>query len=289
MPDYMKFAMKYFYPFTEFLAPYFIGLKTDLKKSMIKTSVEEYITKGVFLTFIIFAVELSLFSMIFSLLFPNFLFAFIMAFSTSLFVIALFFLMYINYPKVIIKSKAKDLENALPLSTLYLATIASSKLPLDKTLEIFSKFSGKGELGKEMNRILSDIRLFGVDVNTALEKGIERTPSKNFKEMLWGILSTNSSGGDMNIYLKEKSRSFMQEYRRKLYEFANSLSIYIEIYLTALVLGAIFFVILTAVLSGISGIGANLVLFQFFLIFVFLPIISLVFIFMIRSANPGGQ
>jgi len=289
MPAYTKFAMKYFYPFTEFIQPYFTGLKIDLKKSMIKTSVEEYISKGVFLTFIIFAVELSLFSMIFSILFQNFIFGFITAFSTSLFIIALFFLMYINYPKVIIRSKAKDLENSLPLSTLYLATIASSKLPLDKTLEIFSKFSGKGELANEMNRILSDIRLFGADVNTALEKGIERTPSKSFKELLWGILSTNSSGGDMNIYLKEKSQSFMQEYRRKLYEFANSLAIYIEVYLTALVLGAIFFVILTAVLSGISGIGANLVLFQFFLIFVFLPVISAVFIFMIKSSNPGGQ
>jgi len=289
MPAYTKFAMKYFYPFTEFIQPYFTGLKIDLKKSMIKTSVEEYISKGVFLTFIIFAVELSLFSMIFSILFQNFIFGFITAFSTSLFIIALFFLMYINYPKVIIRSKAKDLENSLPLSTLYLATIASSKLPLDKTLEIFSKFSGKGELANEMNRILSDIRLFGADVNTALEKGIERTPSKSFKELLWGILSTNSSGGDMNIYLKEKSQSFMQEYRRKLYEFSSSLAIYIEVYLTALVLGAIFFVILTAVLSGISGIGANLVLFQFFLIFVFLPVISAVFIFMIKSSNPGGQ
>jgi len=91
------------------------------------------------------------------------------------------------------------------------------------------------------------------------------------------------------MYLKEKARSYMNEYRRKLYEFSHQLTVYIEVYLTTIVLGAIFFTILTAIMSGLGGGGSDTILLQFFLIFVFLPLISTLFIFLIRSISPTGE
>jgi flagellar protein FlaJ len=155
--------------------------------------------------------------------------------------------------------------------------------------QIFSRFAPYGELNNEIKKIESDISLFGLDVNTALERSIERTPSKNLKELLWGILSTNRSGGDLSVYLKEKSKTFMDEYRRKLYEFSQQLTIYIEIFLTAVILGAVFFVILTSIMSGISGTTGSTLLIQFFLIFIYLPVVSIVFIWLIRISTPGGE
>lgn len=156
-------------------------------------------------------------------------------------------------------------------------------------LELFSKFGQYGELSSEFNQMQNEISLFGLDANTALERAIDRTPSKNLKELLYGILATNTSGGDMSVYLKDKSNSFFADYKRRLYDFSHQLTVYIEIYLTAIILGAIFFVILTAILAGISGTGGNIIFLQFFLIFLFLPLISGVFIFLIKSAQPGGQ
>jgi len=145
-----------------------------------------------------------------------------------------------------------------------------------------------GEFGEEIKRIDTDVRIFGFDINTALERAIERTPSKNMKELLWGMLSTNRSGGNMSEFLEEKSKSLIAEYRRRLYEFAHSLTIYIEIYLTSIVLGAVFFVILTAIMSGLSGGFGNVLLLQTFLIFIFLPVISAVFLYLIKISSPGG-
>ena len=274
---------------TDFMTPYFPNLKGDLKKAKFKMSVEEYLSGGVLFSFLVFAIELPLLSFVFGLLFQNFLFGFLTSVTMSFFLLAILFLTYVNYPKAIIKQRATRIDKSLPFASLYLATIASSKLPLAKVFEIFSKFGEYGELSNEFEQIQNEISVFGLDANTALERAIERTPSKNLKELLYGILAVNRSGADLSIYLNEKTKGFMAEYKRKLYEFSHQLSVYIEIYLTSIVLGAIFFVILTAILAGISGASSNIIFLQFFLIFLFLPLISTVFIMLIKSSTPGGK
>jgi len=60
--------------------------------------------------------------------------------------------------------------------------------------------------------------------------------------------------------------------------------------LTALVLGTIFFIVLTSVMSGFTGIVAqNIIFIQFFLIFLFIPLISIAFIILIKTSSPGGE
>ncbi|MEM7825852.1 MAG: type II secretion system F family protein, partial [Candidatus Aenigmatarchaeota archaeon] len=127
------------------------------------------------------------------------------------------------------------------------------------------------------------------DVNTALERAVERSPSKNLRELFWGLLSMNRTGGDINLFLREKAKSFMTEYRRKLYEFSHQLTMFIEIYITAIILGAVFFTILSAIFSGLTGIGSNIILLQFLIIFLFLPVVSLAFIIFIKNITPGGE
>ena len=162
---------------------------------------------------------------------------------------------------------------------------------MHKIFDIFSKFGKYGELTDEIKSIQNDIDVFGLDVNTALERAVERSPSKMFKEMIWGMLSTMRSGGDLSIYLKETAVNMVNEYKRKLYEFSHQLTIYIEVYLTTIVLGAIFFTILTSIMSGIveTGSATDIVVLQFFLIFIFMPLVSILFILMIKSITPGAE
>ena len=216
------------------------------------------------------------------------MFSFISAFTVSIFLTILFFLAFINYPKVIVSERAKKIDTILPFASLYLATISSTKLSLAKVFNLFSKFSNFGEITNQFKSLTNDMEIFGMDVNTSLERAIERTPSKNLKEILYGILSVNKSGGDLDVYLKEKAKTYIGEYRRKLYEFSHQLSLYIEVYLTSIVLGAIFFTVLTSIISSISTSNtSNIVVLQFILIVVFLPLISAAFIILIKSISPG--
>ena len=289
MSEYLRTSMFMFGSLTDFIAPYFPNLKIDLKKAKFKMSTQEYLSGGIFLSFLVFIIELPLLSFIFGLLFQNFLFGFLTSITMSFFLLAILFLSYANYPKAIIKQRANNIDKYLPFASLYLSTIACSELPLIKVCEIFSKFGEYGELSDEFNQIQNEISIFGIDSNTALERAIERTPSKNLKELFYGILSINKSGGNLAAYLKEKSEGFFADYTRKIYDFSHQLSIYIEIYLTSIVLGAIFFVILTAILAGIAGAGSNIIFLQFFLIFLFLPLLAGVFVLLVKTAAPGGS
>lgn len=289
MGFYTKVAMRLFSQPSETASLYFTDVKLNLKKARIKTSLQEYLSMAMLTSFLIFLLELPLLSFILAIFLKSFLFSFITSFTLSVFLTVIFFLIFINYPRVIIKEKSKNLDSSLPFASLYLSTIAGSKLPLYKTFEIFSKFSKYGEITEEVTAVRNDIEVFGLDVNTALERAIERTPSKNFKELLWGILSVNRAGGDLAVYLKEKANTFINEYRRKLYEFSHQLTVLIEIYLTAVVIGTIFFTILTSIMSGIAGTSGNIIILQFLLIFIFLPLISIAFIILIKSSTPGGE
>jgi len=289
MGFYTKTAMRLFGQAADATAPYFIDLKSNLKCARIKMSVQEYMSVAIFTSLLVFIVELPLLSFIIAILIPSWMFAFISSFTLSIFLIIIFFLAFINYPRVIIKERGKRLENTLPFASIYLSTLFGSRLPMQKVFNIFSKHSKYGEITEEINAITNDIEVFGLDANTSLERAVERSSSKNFKELLWGMLSINRSGGDMNAFLKEKSKGAMEEYRRKMYEFSHQLTIYIEIYLTAVIMGAIFFSILTSIMSGLTGIGEGTIYLQFVLIFLFLPAVSVIFIILIRSAAPGGE
>lgn len=279
--------------FSKHLEPhlrFFSDLKSDLKKSGMRRTLEEYLSVTVFVCTFLFVIEFLLFSFIFSLLGLGFLFSIFMAFTTSVCVSLFLFFLFLNYPKIKISNKSSSIERTLPFAGIYLSTIASSQLPAHQIFEIFSRFKEYGEVSEESKRIVTDMKAFGLNIYDSLERASNRTPSKELRDLFWSIHSTLKAGGDLSVYLSEKSKTFLNNYRRRLNEFAHSLTIYLEIYLTALVLGTIFFTILTSIMSGFGGITRiNIVFIQFFLIFLFIPLVSFVFIILIRGASPGGE
>lgn len=290
MSFHIKLAMRLLGRFLEPYLKFFPELKDDLKKAGLRMTLEEYISVSAFVCMGLFVIELPIFSFILSLLGLGFLFSIFMAITISLCISGFFFFLFTNYPKFIIRDKARSIDRSLPFAGIYLSTIASSNLPPHKIFEIFSKFTEYGEISNEARRIVRDMKAFGINIYDSLQRAINRTPSKEFRDLLWSILSTLKAGGDLPTYLSEKSKTFLNNYRRSLEEFAHSLTIYLEIYLTALVLGTLFFTILTSIMSGLGGVTKiNILFIQFFLIFFFIPLISFAFIVLIKSASPGGE
>ncbi|MFH1212443.1 MAG: type II secretion system F family protein [Candidatus Woesearchaeota archaeon] len=287
MLSYTKIAMRYLGRILEPNLHLFSDLKSDLKRSRMRISLEEYLSIAALTCIILFVIEFPLFSYILSLLKLGFFFSIFMSTTISIAICTLFFLIFLNYPKFIIREKSNSIQKTLPFAGIYLSAIASSGLPTYKIFEIFSKFDEYGEVSKEAKNIVNDMSAFGLSIKESLKKAVERTPSKELKELFWSILSVLESGGDLVILLNQKSIGFLNDYKRKLEEFSRSLTIYLEVYLTALVLGTIFFTILTSLMSGIGTTQTSIILIQFMLIFIFIPLISFLFIILIKSSSPG--
>ncbi|MFB6076693.1 MAG: type II secretion system F family protein, partial [Candidatus Nanohaloarchaea archaeon] len=141
------------------------------------------------------------------------------------------FLAFYLYPSVQVGRRRSNIENNLPFATMYLSTVAGTGTPPAALFELLGEFDEYGEVSDEARNISRDIYTFGAGTTEALRGAAKRTPSDKFKELLWGINSILTTGGDLRAYLQEKSESFMQDYRRSLDEFTDTLSLLVEMYI----------------------------------------------------------
>jgi flagellar protein FlaJ len=164
-----------------------------------------------------------------------------------------------------------------------MSTITSSEA---SPVQIFKITSAKGgEIGKECQKIYRDVEMLGMDLPTAISKAANRTPSTRFAELLWGMSSVITRGGDLEKYLTDKSKEFMNYYRRALNDYSNQITFYTEIYITLIIVGTLFFIVLSSIMGPLVG-GGDVLPIQTVLVFFFIPAVSSGFIVLLRSLSP---
>lgn len=290
MESYKKWSYNFFSSMVESQIGYFEDLKDDLKKAGMEYSLKEYLSISFMTVVLIFTIEFPLLAFITGFI-PAFspLMAVIFSFSVSIGICVGFFFLFYVYPSNRASGRKKELDYLLPFATIYLATTSSGSPPLTM-FKVLSKFEEFGEINKEAKRIVRDVELFGMNLRDALQKVASRSPSENFKELLWGVNSIIESGGNLSTFLHEKARIFMDDYKRRLNEYSDTLSTMIEIYLTLVIVGSIFFIVMTSIMGlfGLTGMTEIIVIMQFMITFLGLPLISIGFIYMLKSLSPGG-
>ena len=287
---YKNFSYRFLSPKVEKYIDYFESLVTDMKKAGIKMSLLEYISMAAMTSILVFLIEFPL-VLIITLFIPNFFVIMGLFFSFSLslvFSVGIFFFFYI-YPSLVVSGRKKDIEFHLPFATLYLATVSGGNIPPKSLFKVISRFEEYGEITREAREITRNVEIFGMSITDALRRAASKSPSDNFKELLWGINTTITSGGSITQYLHEKSRAFTQNYKNIMKEYSKKVSIMIEIYITLIVVGSIFFIVVSSMMSAFGAAMMDMIVIaQFFIVFLGLPLISIVFIIILKYMSPGG-
>jgi len=267
----------------------FESIKPDLLKADIGLTLPEYVYAMFFSLLLFFVIEFPIITIITSIVLKDILLAVLFSFTLNIVTILIVFFVFYTYPSLVAGKRKKDIEAALPFATTYMATIANSGAPPVTMFKVISQFEEYGEVSKEAEKIYRDVEVFGMDLVGAIRKTANRTPSEELKELLWGLDNVLTSGGNLGDFLHEKSRIFISEYRRRLEQYSRTLSLLIEIYLTLILVGSVFFIIITALMSVIGGGGMTnyLSFIQFLVIFIVLPFVSVGFIFLLKSVAPS--
>lgn len=282
--SYASISYKIFGDTAHSLKPYFLDVRENLHKANIAYTLEEYLSISLFTVMITFIIETAVLSFIFGLFLDIFV-SIILSFTLAVIIsIGIFFFFY-TYPGTLLKHRQNQIKKVLPFATSYLATIASSRISPFMMFKTLSKFKEYGYIAREAEQIVRDVEIFGMSVSTAIKKEAKRTPSKEFGELLWGINSMMISGGNMADFLMDKSQQFMADYRRRIRKYAQDLSLYVEIYMTLIITGSIFFIVLTSVISSLSA-DISTIMIQSFIVFLLLPLLSIGFIIIIKSTSP---
>jgi archaeal flagellar protein FlaJ len=264
---------------------YFMDVREDLQKANMGYTLEEWLSLSLFLGSITFVAEVVVFAFIFGIMGINPIMAIFLSLMLSLAIVGGLFFLFYSYPTTLAKGRESRIKKVLPFAVSYLAAIASSNASPIFFFKTLGNFKEYGEVSRDSQSIVRDVEVFGMSLYTSIKRHAQRTPSKDFRELLWGINTMYSSGGNISEYLNQKSNELMSEYRRRIKKYAQDLSLFVEIYLTLIIVGAIFFIILSSIISAITA-GLDTVIIQTFIVFILLPLMSTGFIILVRSISP---
>lgn len=267
---------------------YFKDLRPQISKANIEISLPEYVAMLVFSTMI--SGVFSLFVIGSILVMGSGLTGAIISLAVSIVIAAATMLMFYLYPSILIKNRASKIKDSLPFATMYMSTLAGTGTSVQDLFGVLAEQAEYGEVSKEAEKIHRDIETFGMDISEALRNAADRTPSKDFKELMWGMNHVITSGGSLRGFLQERARTLMNNYQRRIEEFTDQLSLLVEMYITLVIVGSIVFTSMSAVISTMTQnvSGNTIVTIQILSIFIGLPLISGMFILLVKGISPGG-
>lgn len=189
-------------------------------------------------------------------------------------------------PDLRASNRARDIDAKLPYALSYAATMASAGMTPDRIFATLAKQPLYGEVASEAAWISRDLQLLGKDLAAALTEAIDRSPSVKFQDFLQGALSTISSGGDLKQYFLSKSEQYVYENRQNQKKFLDNLGVLGESFVTVVVAGPLFLLVLLSVMSTLGGDPRSLLLIGYVLVLVLLPLAQAGFAATIKYVTP---
>lgn len=189
------------------------------------------------------------------------------------------------YPATVISDRKSKMDRALPHAITFMFSLSRGGMNL---VQIFKSLSENhevyGEISKEASRILWEVEGLGKDLRTAIVNAIEVSPSQNWRDFLHGLVTIIDSGGDVTKYFEERAEFYFERARQDQKNFIEFLSLMAETYVTALVAGPLFLIIILAVMS-VMGQPNDIGLFS--IIYLVIPIGSFMFAILIKLLSPS--
>ncbi len=279
---FKRVAVKLFGSIVKTYVDYFDALKGNLRKARMMITINDYLSCLLFASLITFMVSVISVSVFVAFSIIDFAYSYTLGIIISIVFSGIVFFIGYYYPSIKGKSLQTQIERSLPFAVSYMATSASSGI---NPVEIFKMLSLKGGiLGEEANRIYTNVVSMGMNLTAAIQRSATRSPSPQFSDLLWGMASIITAGGSLETYLRGKSKTFMSQYRRMLNDYARQITLYTEIYITLIIVGSLFFIILIAIISPITGMGVLPI--QTFLVFLLIPAVSAGFIVLLKGISP---
>ncbi|MDY6771547.1 MAG: type II secretion system F family protein [Candidatus Nanohaloarchaea archaeon] len=157
------------------------------------------------------------------------------------------------YPSQRAGSRATAIDNDLPFALNQMSAVASSGIPPSSMFKLLTDFEEYDEISQEAEKIIKKIEIFGEDITTALREVAQESPSEDFKEILYGMLSTIETGGNLDEFLEEQADSALFDYKLRREKQIERLSTFASFYTALLVAAPLFLIAVLAVMNLIGG------------------------------------
>jgi flagellar protein FlaJ len=194
------------------------------------------------------------------------------------------YLAFILYPGLEAGNRRRNIDASLPYAINYITSMSTAGITPAEVFRLLGSSTIYGQSAVEARYISREIDIFGRDLIDALRLVSSSTPSRRMKEFLQGTMASVSSGGNITDYFRTKAEQYSLENRQTQKMFLETLGLVSESYVTAMVAGTLFLIILQSIMSVLSG--DNRPMFLYAVIYVMIPLGSIMFVIMISSMTP---
>jgi len=194
------------------------------------------------------------------------------------------YLVFMLYPGLEAGNRRRNIDASLPYAINYITSMSTAGITPAEVFRLLGSSKIYGQSAVEARYIAREIDIFGRDLIDALRLVSASTPSRRMKEFLQGTMASVASGGNITEYFRTKAEQYALENRQTQKMFLETLALVSESYVTAMVAGTLFLIILQSIMSVMSG--DNNPMFLYAVIYLMIPLGSIMFVIMISSMTP---
>jgi flagellar protein FlaJ len=191
---------------------------------------------------------------------------------------------FMVYPNVVAGNRRRSIDASLPYAINYITSMSTAGITPAEVFRLLGDSPIYGESAVEARYIAREIDIFGRDLIDAIRIVSSSTPSRRMKEFLQGAMASIASGGNLTNYFRTKADQYALENRQTQKLFLDTLALIAESYVTAMVAGTLFLIILQSIMSVLGG--DQRPIFLYVIIYLIIPFGTVMFVIMISSMTP---
>jgi len=185
---------------------------------------------------------------------------------------------FVYYPYYRRHENRNRLEEGLIYSLSYMAVLSASGMSIERIIDRITEVEDSPPLIFLAKKFMMNIRLFGMDVRSALKDIAEMSPSKVFSKQIESMRTALATSGDLKSLLIFEVERQVQVKREKLKAKINTLVYVGELYVALMVITPVMFIIVIAVLSVLgTSVGGGSIIQLNLIVFLGIPLMGGIF------------
>lgn len=270
----------------------FTAFKQIYQKSGTTRFYESYMALMLFASLVTFVSAFAIGALLHHFLFNLTLFQYFIAVLTFSCVISLTIpIIFILYPLYRRSQRGKEIDANLVYTTGYMGVLSAGGISIERIFERVTQVERHPPIKDLAKRLIANIKMLGLNVTSSLADITLRSPSETFSKLLIGITNTVKTSGDLKNLLTFETKSLLHAKREQLKKTLGTLISLGEIYIAAMVMGPIVFIVMITILSVMGNVafGLSPVDQLNLLVFFGLPTISTIFIIILNGVLPEEE
>ncbi|MFA7708057.1 MAG: type II secretion system F family protein [Candidatus Pacearchaeota archaeon] len=195
-------------------------------------------------------------------------------------------LMYF-YPRSESKNIGAKIDQELPFVAIHMSAIATSGVEPVNIFKVIIKNEEYHYSRLEFRKLLNLINFHGADLVSALKKVSASSPSNKLKELLDGMATTITSGGDLHGFLEKHAETLLFDYRIEREKYTKTAETFMDIYISIVIAAPMILLMLFVIMgsTNMNFMGIPTELMGILIIFV-IVVLNIGFLLFLRLKQP---